>query len=92
MVLKVLTNAWQVRDNVNAKTAESRRISDTGEHQQLRAPDRSGSKDHFLVRCNVVDHSAGGCLDANAPRASEAQFDHVGADQHGQVRPRERRV
>src|SRR5258708_3100016 len=92
MILKVLTNSWQVLDNVDSKTAKRGRISDPGEHQQLRARDRSGSKDHFLVRRNVVDHSAGACPHPTTPSSGEVQVDHGGAEQHGQVRPRERRV
>src|SRR5260221_11342732 len=53
MVLQVLTNAWQVLDNVDTKIAKRRRLPDAREHQKFGTADGTRSKNHFSIGPDV---------------------------------------
>jgi hypothetical protein len=92
MVLQILANPGQVPDDVDSKTAQCLRFPHAREHQDLRAADGAGGKDHFLVGPDVLDRAIRGDLDAHTTSPLEVQFHDVRIEQQSQVRPRQRRA
>jgi hypothetical protein len=57
MILQILANARQVRDDVDSKAAKRLRFPDAREHQKLGTIDGPCGKDHFPVGRDILYHT-----------------------------------
>ena len=85
VVVQVLADAGQVRDDVDAERAQVIRRPDPREQEELRRPDRPAAHDD-LPGVRALDAAVLRPLDADAPRAVEQQAPRDRAGDHLEVR------
>ena len=93
MVLEVLADPRQVDPGLDPEPAELLGRADSRDHEDLRAADRPGAEHHLAGGAgDRLPPPAVAPADPGRPLALERDAEHLGAGDHGQVRPLHRRA
>ena len=71
MILQVLADAPQICDRLDSELPQLRGVTDTGQHEKLRAMDRASRHDHFPRCPDAFGAIAGDKLHTVRPIAAE---------------------
>ncbi len=92
MILKILPDARQVRDNRNIKTTQIIRRADAGDHQKMRGVDGPGRRDHLSRGKGSLFLSIEDIFNTGRASALKSKAPCLRACQNGQVAASARRI